>query len=253
MIDGPFANNTTTMIVRHNESGPDEVGGYVFASAGSDGVTQEQRWVLYDGFIPLPVDVILEQPQRRFQYSSLADWQEAIHQGESGPLWQPRATYVKVWSKSYTSIENPVQSPLPFPPITAAIEADTAGIADRRVRERGKGKKKPKPSGVPQGPVQIEERPRCLLQSSTCHGEVLGTKILSLVGEVPHNHEYWVMYPGYSLPGVASVPTVIGYGSTAYSYLEAFFDGVRDEMTRNPGSTFTIASCVYLAGLPADP
>ena len=138
MLSCLFANNVTTEIIQLGiNDQPAGLMGYVFASPGTDGITQEQRWVLYPGYAEPPRGkILLRQPaNNRRRYTQLQDWKNAVLASDPDVLWINNSTYVKVNCMAYATVEGthemppmPEVSPL-SPPVDQARIPSTASAA----------------------------------------------------------------------------------------------------------------------------
>lgn len=207
MIARPLPNDTTLEIV----NGGSAPIGYVFCYEGSQGVTQEQRWVLYGGASLGPAT--LQRPADPARCcTSLEEWQRAVAEGV---LWGERATYVKVNASSHSSRVDPEASAPPFPLMRRGMRRD--------------------------GPVQMVDIQLTIFQDGVHVGDVYGTA-LSPIGDTGRegNREYWVMRREPDAGAPMSLSIVPKAGS-----VQEFLDATFIE-----GSTLTIASCTYFHELP---
>ncbi|MDC0746842.1 hypothetical protein [Polyangium mundeleinium] len=282
MLNGPFADNTTLEVVLQGN-----VVGYVFAcppSLRDERVHQEQRWVLYEGALPLPpTGIVLRTPiTLREPVTTLADW-NATWPG----LWRKGAHYVKVYSASYDSIRTAV--PPPAPPLSDARSAGmTTGVSlpTKRTSKALDGGTGERTEWGAEGGEQTDGDKRDQIDyrfqsgvpiatyDATTYGQirgyVFGTAIPATSG-YRTNMECWTLLPGYAPPGSRSgasqmplekvardesglvgvvtnpgqiLPTTVNSLGTFQQFSSAVW---------KEGSTYVIATCAYLDAPPADP
>lgn len=233
MLNGPFAENMTAELVQPI-NGVDTVVGYMFANPADSGeTTQEQRWVLYPGFAaPNKRRTTLRMPPKLLLFTSLSDWQAAVKAGEGGRLWKRGATYVKVNTVSYSSIAGQAA---PQVPSLVAASGTTVGRMQDRVD-------------------QIDDGPANLHQNDISVGWLYGSPIAGVASSATRsNVERWVLSSDYKVPFVALPLTGLAIQPANFTVTssEAFMAFAEDAWTE--GSTYSISSCTYLAGLPANP
>ena len=193
--------------------------GWVFASPGSDGVDQKQRWLLFPDRFPLPKgDVTLKRPtpiENLFQ--SLEEWKGAVRS-----LWKDGSTYVKVDVTSYDHIPDRLQS---APSSSAAYDTRRYQLIDEFAILPIGWERQPDLAGVctSGGPT---ERMSTNMTTST---------------------ESWVTDAGYRLDVSDTLPRlrfeVISSLSPVQDVLQHFADG----------SALSIAKCTNYSGwLPQD-
>jgi hypothetical protein len=235
MILPPFADNITLELFDVTKT---SVVGYVFASAGASGVTQEQRWVLYAEYVSPPVrTVVLRRPTTTsLEFTSLDAFRGALRAGTGG-IWRDGARYVKVNAATQAEIPSaPVPPPFPSVRLTESFEA-TAPLESS-----------PAPSKTHE---QIVDHPG-IFQDAVLRGYVFGTPIISSTQSgITCNREYWIALPGYVTPGASTQASLEGRANIAFESLDHFLRTMRAQWV--PGSSFTMASCVYATEVPQDP
>jgi hypothetical protein len=244
-MNGPFAIDTLLEVVHMDEAGQQNVAGYVFVSQGSGNIDQEQRWILYADYMPLPAGtVLLRLPPSSFQCTSLTGWQAA-----APSLWRDSATYAKVASKFYDRIHDPVQLPPPYPTF-----GEESSVAAAGARPHGQGASRGHKKDIITAKQLVDrwqiQQPinKTIVDTGTAYGMPLEFNPASRVST---NLEYWVTLPVH-VPVVTSGSVTEsrlrkGYGSSLDDYLRQ----ERDAWVR--GSSFTISSCAYKDTLPSMP
>ncbi|MDI1447783.1 hypothetical protein [Polyangium sp. 6x1] len=288
MFNGPFADNTTLEVVLNGN-----LVGYVFAcppSIPNERVHQEQRWVLYDGALPLPsTGITLRTPQTlREPLTTLEAWNATWPD-----LWRKGAHYVKVYSASYASISTAAPPPAPTLSIARSVgmaieERIGVALPTKRTSKALDGSTATTAEWGPAGGGQTgggDERGQIdyRFQSGvpiaaydpTAYGQIRGYVFGTAIPATTSyrtNVEYWTLLPDYAPPGSRSGASQMPLEKVAQD--EAGLVGV---VIANPGrilprtvdsesafrqfssavwkegSTYVIAACAYLDAPPADP
>jgi hypothetical protein len=241
-----FACNITVEVA-FDRKGVTEIAGYLFVTNGPEAGAQEQRWVLWPGYTPLPHDgtILFRAPPAELAFTTLEGFWDAVTAGGRSGLWRTGSTYVKVASRAYTEMVDPQANAPAYPTLTM----------DAHFKTQTFNRRKKKGTGVIQGGSQIESR-TWQIQSWTLEqwvrtGKVCGSNLKQDASEPAlwTNREWWVTLPDYQPPLSAGpeARVLLQPGETVMTLDEAF----RDIWTE--GAIFTIASCSYLEGIPASP
>lgn len=237
MLISPLSNNTTYRINRTTAAGAHELIGYVFASSGSQPlVDQEQRWILFEPYFQMlrelkagarAEDAIrIREPIVEQRYTSLAAWTEALN---NGALWQPGARYVKVNAKNYSRIPQPIEAP-PTPPYSSgSVSAQALRPSTQLIDD------------MVASIYRMDESDNATIQGFA-GGGVLGPDRGTGASA---NVEYWITRDHYV--------SQLGAGVSKLRLEIAWKPGMGQTFVLGKwaeGSTFTVATCVYLQSLP---
>jgi hypothetical protein len=246
----PFANDVTLELFDEAQG---LVVGFMFASMGTEPITQEQRWVLYREYqSPPALSVALRVPaDPALQFNSLKRFLEALC-STNGPLWRTNAKYVKVVARTYDVFPTDDPAPLPFPNLKFGDElVQQASDHDRKhpKAEPFQGRRWP----VGTGGIQIDNHPAILTSRSLApipDGYVFGTAIED--GPIPgvkQNLEYWVALPAYVAADTSASLFLRNDSNETHQSLSGFLDAMR----RLEGANLTLASCAYAVEIPQNP
>jgi len=217
---GPLTDGTTLEVVYK-----DTVVGHVFSCSSSiPGVTQEQRWILHEGYCPLPRrGVSLRWAKALVEpITTLDAWKRALN---DAPLWKAGATYVMTSVSSTDTLED-----TKAPPFLCHLN-ELHQVDD----------------GMPQAQGVVT-----IALGDTRTGYVFGSpSFVAAEGRV--NTEHWILLPSYASPRSQTSAELLIDESQDQGHFTASRDFLRfADSIWEPGSTHSVASCVYLSELPPD-
>lgn len=215
VVSPPLPDDVTLEIIGNKGT----ILGYVFCCASAaEGVTQEQRWLLYGG--PALPGGVSFRPAGSEPFRSCATlevWQRIIESEK----WREGAWYVKVYAACYGDLQRPETRAPEYPSLLAAKTLEVKARAPDQ---------------------QMVDREFGVFEGGSRVGDVHGAA-LERLGEIAfRNREHWVR------SGRAEGTIALDEGASASSDVQAFLEARFRE-----GSTLTIASCSYLAAKPANP
>lgn len=203
----PFDMNTTYRIISV-KGDVVTAQGFLFASSPDGGLTQKQRWVLFNGpELPLgSVDFV--RPGAGKQFATLSEWTTAV---ESGQIWRTNATYVKC---------------------TLTMDSTTGSSGTTLLPDTWNGQMVDRSASI-----QFLNADASL----TMQGHVRGYELNHADATHASNTEFWTTSP-------TAITTLDAATGLRFDIVDNANTGKAGSATLPTGSTITKASCDYFIG-----